>query len=148
MIAMLHLLRLLLPALIPSWRFFDTIGPSPRIEFLLLQAPHETRSDWQEFRPRPARLSVGEILKRLFWNPEWNESLFLVRCAERLMECPTDFEVQEITRHIQADRSRHDAVATPYFQFRVVVLSRKGRELRQEIVFLSPIQPLQRGADS
>ena len=32
---MQNALRLLLPALIPSWRFFDVIAPSPRIEYAL-----------------------------------------------------------------------------------------------------------------
>ena len=35
---MLQTVKLLLPALIPSWRFFSTIAPSPRIEFALLDA--------------------------------------------------------------------------------------------------------------
>ena len=51
---MLHGLKLLLPALIPSWRFFDTIAPSPRIEYALLHDPHAAAA-WREFRPRPAR---------------------------------------------------------------------------------------------
>ena len=29
-------LRLLLPVLIPSWRFFSAIAPSPRVEFVTL----------------------------------------------------------------------------------------------------------------
>ena len=30
--------RYVLPALIPSWRFFDYIAPSPRIEFAVVAA--------------------------------------------------------------------------------------------------------------
>ena len=30
--------KLLLPALIPSWSFFDVIAPSPRIEYALLRS--------------------------------------------------------------------------------------------------------------
>ncbi len=85
---MLKPFALLLPALIPSWNFFDVIGPSPRIEYALLAAPDDGAGDWREFRPRPERLSIPAMLGRLFWNPRWNESLFLVACAERLMREP------------------------------------------------------------
>lgn len=29
----LNSFRLLLPAIVPSWRFFDEIAPSPRVEY-------------------------------------------------------------------------------------------------------------------
>jgi hypothetical protein len=48
---MLQTLKLLLPALIPSWRFFDTIAPSPRIEFTLLKTAQDASGAWREFRP-------------------------------------------------------------------------------------------------
>ena len=70
---MLRTLKLLLPALVPSWRFFDTIAPSPRIEYALLRNAEEPPSsdDWREFRPRPARQSAIRMLGRLLWNPVW-----------------------------------------------------------------------------
>ncbi len=138
---MLQTLKLLLPALIPSWRFFDTIAPSPRIEFTLLQSAQDASGRWQEFRPRPARLSIGSMLKRLFWNPRWNESLFLVSCAERLMASPTEHSSQEILTRIEAELERKsiDVSATPYLQFRLVFLSREGAQLQRQITFISPI---------
>jgi len=33
---------------------------------------------------------------RMFWNPSWNESLFLVSCAERLLQNPTPHSEDEI----------------------------------------------------
>lgn len=141
---MLHAFRLLLPALIPSWRFFDTIAPSPRIEFALLQTAQDEPIEWQEFRPRPARLSASRLLMRLFWNPKWNESLFLVGCAERLMSEPTEYEAREILRRIRADLQRRgrDTETLPYLRFRLAFLSRQGREIRKDIVFLSSINHL------
>ena len=138
---MLHTLRLLLPALIPSWRFFDTIAPSPRIEFALLKTAQDASGDWQEFRPRPARLPISSMLKRLFWNPGWNESLFLVSCAERLMASPKEHSSQEILNRIKAELESKsiDVRATPYLQFRLVFLSREGPQLQKQITFISPI---------
>ena len=69
--------QLLLPALIPSWNFFEAVEASPRIEYALLRKP-QGDADWREFRPRPDRLSAAAMLGRLFWNARWNESLFLV----------------------------------------------------------------------
>ena len=34
---MFNVLKLLIPALLPSWNFFDYITPSPRIQFTLLK---------------------------------------------------------------------------------------------------------------
>ena len=128
------MLNLLIPALIPSWRFFDTIAPSPRIEFTCLQSPIDTPQDWHEFRPRPHSVSLAPIIKRLIWNPDWNESLFLVSCAERLMQNPTDHSRDEIFKRIARD------VSAPYLQFRLVFIERDGAELRNHVTYLSPTQ--------
>lgn len=136
---MLRTLTLLLPALMPSWRFFDIIAPSPRIEFALLTTADETPEHWQEFRPRPARLSLATMLKRMLWNPHWNESLFLVSCAERLEEHPTAHSEQEILSRMKRDVRHHPAA--PYLQFRLVFLSRAGTEIQKEVTYLSPIYP-------
>jgi hypothetical protein len=132
---MLHGFKLLLPALIPSWRFFDTIGPSPRIEYALL---HEAQAvaEWQEFRPRPARLSFGQMLLRLIWNPRWNQSLYLLGCAERLMAQPTAQSAREIIECIKAENA--DASAA-WLQFRVVFVSRQGEGTREDITYVSPV---------
>lgn len=130
---MLYTFKLLLPALIPSWRFFDVIAPSPRIEFACLQGSDDIAKDWQEFRPRPVYLSIGSMIKRLFWNPQWNEQLFLVSCAERLIENPTDHSYQEILKCIQAD------IKSPYLQYRLVLIRRDGDTLQKETLFTSSV---------
>lgn len=143
---MLQTFKLLLPALIPSWRFFDEIAPSPRIEFTLLETTDTIPRNWQEFRPRPPRVSVSDMLKRLFWNPRWNESLFLVSCAERLMQHPTRHSEREIIQRIKAELQCH-AIAAPYFQFRLIFVSRQGTELQTHVTFASPIYPCSGEAD-
>ena len=127
---MLKPLMLLLPALIPSWRFFDVIAPSPRIEYALLAAVDDA-ADWIEFRPRPARVSWLAMLGRLVWNPRWNETLFLVSCAERLIDQPTPHSEDEIYRRIAADL---DALE-PWLTFRLVFLERQGEEITREELF-------------
>lgn len=132
---MLHGLKLLLPALIPSWRFFDMIGPSPRIEYALLHDPHAVAA-WREFRPRPARLSIGQMLLRLVWNPRGNQSLYLVGCAERLIANPTAHCEREIVESIKVENA--DA-SEPWLQFRLVLVSRHGEGTRKDIAFTSPV---------
>lgn len=103
---MLQTLKLLLPALLPSWHFFDFIAASPRIQFTLLTAennPLIENRDWQEIRPRPVRLSLLQMLGRMLRNPRWNESLFLVGCAERLLESPTTHSEDEILKRFVAE---------------------------------------------
>ena len=142
---MLHTLKLLMPALIPSWRFFDTIGPSPRIEYTLLKTPDEIPMQWQEFRPRPARFSMWLLAKRMVWNPEWNESLFLVSCSERLIANPTTHSQQQITARIMAEFKRHKITAS-FFRFRLVLVSRQGLELQRQIAYASPAYHAEGGA--
>lgn len=127
-------LSLLLPALVPSWRFFDTIGPSPRIEYALLSSPDDAPDDWQEFRPRPQRVSLRSMLARLVWNPGWNETLFLVSCAERLADHPTAHSEDEIYRRIATDVAQvlDAAPQGPWLCFRLVFLVRDNDGLVRE----------------
>lgn len=116
MFAIVEPLKLLLPALVPSWRFFDWIAPAPRIEILM-----EGQNDWREWRPRPQSIKPHHYIIRLFWNPQWNDHLFMASCAERLMQNPTDHSEQEIIKRI-----RHDLRDTTAknFQFRLVFFAR------------------------
>ena len=131
---MIHTLKLLLPALIPSWRFFDWIAASPRIEVAILKTPKQTVKDWQEFRPRPSHVSFATMAGRMIWNPNWNDTLFLVSCAERLAENYTDHSHNQILKRIMTDHP--DA---PYIQFRLIFISREGDQLQKETRYVSKI---------
>ena len=140
---MFCLISLLLPALIPSWRFFKTVAPSPRVEYRLLR--HGVAGAWQEDRPCPAHLSIFTMLRRMLWNPEWNEQLFMVSCAERLVEedsphCSAHSE-QEINRRIA--RLLPMAGETD-LQFRLVFWRRDGAQLVKEVGFESTPVPVSR----
>jgi hypothetical protein len=134
-------IHLLLPALIPSWRFFDVIAPSPRIEYAL-QRDADDEPQWREFRPRPRLMPLAQMLWRLFWNPVWNEQLYLVSCAERILENPTAHSIQEIFKRIWEHLSERPSPgeAGPYLRFRLVLISRVHEAIEREIVFLSDLQ--------
>lgn len=139
---MLRLISLLLPALIPSWRFFKTVAPSPRIEYRLVAKSFV--GPWQEDRPRPASLSFTQMLRRLLWNPDWNEQLFLVSCSERLIEVPSQHSLDEINSRI----ARLLPSGTEALQFRLVFLSREGGRLVKTVEYESapvPLSALQQG---
>ena len=129
-------LKLLLPALIPSWNFFDVIAPSPRVEYARLRSIGDASGDWKAFRPRPQRLSPLEMLTRLVWNPRWNESLFLVSCAERLGDIETAHSEAEIFKRIAADVIREPQDdERPWLCFRVIFVSRVGEALVDELQY-------------
>ena len=129
-------LKLLLPALIPSWNFFDVIAPSPRVEYALLRSIGDASGDWREFRPRPERLSPLAMLTRMAWNPRWNETLFLVSCAERLTDEPTAHSEDEIFKRIAADLVRGPVdEARPWLCFRLVFINREGGSIVSEVLF-------------
>jgi hypothetical protein len=141
---MLKTFKLLLPALIPAWNFFDWIAPSPRIEYALLNSAEDAPQEWREFRPRPSSISFRAITVRLLFNPKWNESLFLVSCAERIAGAPDDHSVGEIFDRIAADliRTAHATSPPVFLQFRVVFVSRRDDAIAREITFVSPLRQL------
>lgn len=138
---MLKSLALIAPALIPSWRFFDRITASPRIEFARMAQEDDPATGatgatgWREFRPRPQSLSPAALLRRLFWNPAWNETLFLTSCAERLLEKPTAHSIDEISARIAGGLDPR--AGGPFFRFRLVLVSREGEALQKEVVYVS-----------
>lgn len=129
-------LALLLPALIPSWNFFDVIAPSPRIEYALTASSAVPKRGWTEFRPRPQRVSARTLLARLLWNPRWNETLFLVSCAERLINAPTDHSQDEIFTRLAADLTANGATGD-WLSFRLVFVSREDEAIQREVLFQS-----------
>lgn len=125
-------LRLLAPALIPSWNFFDVIAPSPRVEYALSETATTAPAAWTEFRPRPARVSIPTMLTRLFWNPRWNQSLFVTACAERLVDQPTAHSEDEIFRRLAVDLPDD---ASGWLAFRLAFVSRQGETIEREVLF-------------
>lgn len=138
-------LRLLLPALIPSWRFFDFIGPSPRIEYALLDAetsPVLADAHWRVYRARRRAVTLLAMLRRLFWNAPWNEALYAVSCAERLLDAPASPQVQALEvlmmRRI-VDHLDHFGEMTPFIAIRIVLLERTGNEIGARTAYVSSV---------
>jgi hypothetical protein len=142
---MVRTLALLLPALAPSWRFFARVVYSPRVEFAVLGSADDTPRVWREFRPRPAHLPLHAMLRRLVWNPRWNESLFLVSCCERFLDRGAQRNIDEILARIADDlRRAGSAGAAPAhsIQVRIVLLSREGDRILRAEVYRSPVLAL------
>lgn len=76
-----RLIDLFLPVLFPSWRFFDTIGASPRVEVGL-------GARWVPAVPLPSSLTGLDLVLRTLWNPQRNEALYLTALAERALAEP------------------------------------------------------------
>lgn len=147
---MLHSLKLLLPVFFPSWRFFDVIAPSPRLEICFLKNEKSTPQVWQEFRSRPDRVGFLLMLGRMFWNPVWNETLFLVSLYERLMaDLGQRTQIcDEISKRIQIDLkgSVGECTSLGFFQFRLVFVSREGSDMCRDVTFVSPVYACEAGA--
>lgn len=122
----LRSLSLLLPIFVPSWRFFDGIAPSPRIEVRELSG-----SEWVELMPRPDSVNVFNMLLRLAHNARWNEYLYLVSCAERFVEDERAHALDEILKRIRSNSGVQE------FQFRLILVSRRNSGLVRETLFVS-----------
>jgi len=136
--------KLILPAWVPSWRFFDEIAPSPRIEYALLENKDMTATTWHKLRPHCEHVSPIEMFRRLFWNPDFNDRLFATSCAERLMAGSEtcDHSHQEIMKRIRHDlkETGHNSITHPYCQFRLVFIYRAGEEINKVIAHQSEIE--------
>jgi hypothetical protein len=82
----------------------------------------------------------------MIWNPEWNESLFITSCAERLLEHPTKHSEDEILnrilRHLPDICLGMDLTGTTHLQFRLLLIQKKDAKLTEDIAFYSRTQPL------
>ncbi|MEO9819194.1 MAG: hypothetical protein ABJQ34_14880 [Paracoccaceae bacterium] len=131
-------IELLLPALIPSWRFFKSVEASPRIEYRILQDSSHT--EWKTSFERPVSLKAWQFALRLLWNSDWNDHLFMVSCAERLTEHPTQHSIDELNTRIS--RRIDGANLSGSLQFRLLFLSRYEHRLVKEIEYESQPVPL------
>ncbi len=136
---MIQTIKLLLPGLIPSWKFFKAIEPSPRVQWCMMDEAAQSCTDWQEYRPRPTHISAGSMLRRIFWNPNWNEALYMVSLAERLSLSSSTHSRDEIFKRLKLQLIRTNAIdaGRPCLQFRLVFVLREGTELVQQITYLS-----------
>ncbi len=139
---MLKTLKLLLPILLPSWQFFKEIAPSPRIEFRLLNTPDDNVS-WQEFRPRPQKISLLSNILRFFYNAEWNETMYMVNCAESLVIEPSEHADSEIKNRIKKYLAISGfSLDSKFLEFRVIFINRKDYELETHILYESSLEEL------
>lgn len=90
------MLKLLLPILFPSWRFFSGIGPSPRFDIGFFRQGDVDPQDWIDMNQLPEKIGFKQGLLRLFHNPVWNDRLYINTCAEHLFEVNSEFREQEI----------------------------------------------------
>lgn len=82
---------------------------------------------------------------RLFWNPAWNDALFVVSCAERIAQHPARHSIDEINRRILSDINKLPIDVTgKQMRFQLVFVHRDETGLSQEIVFLSEMIPATR----
>lgn len=115
--------RLFLSALISSWQFFKESAPAPRIEFTLNKENNATSIDsWQEVKASPEKLTIIDFIKNIFYNPHWNEYLYIMDCAERLIIEDKEFYSNEISNFINRYLIERNCCtsATPYLKFRVI----------------------------
>lgn len=134
---MLASLKLLVPALIPSWNFFDWIAPSPRVDFGLSDAAEALPTVWKGFRPAPPVIPAGALATRLLWNARRNEALFVTACAERLLDNPTAHSEEEILARIVANLPTRDDDRHIRFRLTLVQRADSSEALNRKVAYLS-----------
>ncbi len=140
------LIKLLLPILFPSWRFFSSIGPSPRIDLGFVDGEERLPDSWVLFRPIPQQISKTEQFICFFHNPAWNEFLYINTCAENLFEAKGDYYPEEISRRLLNAVARGE-IPVPegarFLRFRIRAIYSEDApadqigQLRDEVFFVS-----------
>jgi hypothetical protein len=136
------MLKLLLPILFPSWRFFSSIGPSPRIDLGFIADTNTEPQEWIPYGVLPQKISFVSQLARLFHNPEWNLQLYLNTCAEHLIEEVSLFHEQDIGRHILMTIDKHkikipDNNTHLRFRIRTLEYENNNNIVQEKLVFIS-----------
>jgi hypothetical protein len=134
------LLKLFLPIIFPSWRFFSSIGPSPRIEVGFVADTNSEPEEWLPFRRLPKKINFTLALQQLFHNPLWNERLYINTCAEHLFEGYSEFREREIGERLVAAVLKKEIVFDGefhYLVFRIRALEVEAGQVKDEIVFVS-----------
>ena len=125
---------LLLPALFPSWRFFQQVGPSPRVEFRVLLDGQKT--DWAESHPISDHVGLSQMLRGMFWNPERNTQLYMVALAERLVSGLVDHSKAELNRLIAERLGAREG----QLQFRLIFMTSGEAGITGTVVYESAPQ--------
>lgn len=134
------MLKLILPILFPSWRFFSSIGPSPRIEVGFAADKTSTPQEWLPFRPLSKRINITLGIQKLFHNPLWNERLYINTWAEHLFESYSEFREREIGQRLVAAALSKEIVVDGefhYLVFRIRALEFEAGQVRDDVVFVS-----------
>lgn len=134
------MLKLLLPILFPSWRFFSSIGPSPRVDVAFVAEKNAEPQMWLPFRPLPEVVDLAAGVRRLFHNPNWNEQLYINTCAEHLFEEFSDFYAHEIgVRLVNSvfNKEINTDSTSRYLVFRIRAITVEAGQVRNDVVFIS-----------
>ena len=87
-------------------------------------------------------LRLLTMLRRMLWNPAWNEQLYMVSLSERLIGQGTQHSVDEINDLLAKTVPRHGPDTA--LQFRLIFLSREGVRLVQTVLYESEPVALER----
>jgi hypothetical protein len=81
------------------------------------------------------------MIRRIFWNPRWNESLYMATCAEKLLENFSHMHEDELLTRLGvaiANGETGDKIAAPaWLIFRIVVFKRESELIVQQVGFIS-----------
>ena len=77
----------------------------------------------------------------MIWNPTWNESLYIVACAERIIDAYNPHSENEILTRIERNlKLEVNEITATHLQFQLILVQRKENKLQETVVFTSRIQ--------
>ena len=139
---------LLLPAVIPSWRFFDEIAPSPRLEYAVFDDMDKETYNWRELQLNDDKISIIDLIKRLFYNSARNHSLYIMSLSERIAGEDCAHAKKEVLRIVKLKLQQlYGSPEARFFRYRLVFKLRVGSKIERHVYFMSGAKMLRAECD-
>lgn len=141
--ALARLPALILPIVMPSWRFFDVIAPAPHIEFGWADSATSNALAWRPFLPTPATIDWPLRLRHLWSNAARNETLYLLACADQVCYATSARAAAEIRARLERALANGSLDRQgPYLCLRIRTVVRVGTELQETVAYSAPPWPV------
>ena len=127
---------LILPIVIPSWRFFDVIAPAPHIEYGWADSATSSAFAWWPFLPTPATIAWPLRLRHLWSNAARNETLYLLACADQVCYAASARAATEIRARLERAVANGSIERQGlYLCLRIRTVERVGTALQETVVY-------------
>ena len=121
-------LTLFLSAIISSWQFFKEAAEAPVLEISF------NDENWDVLSLRSDKRTFLGFLGGIFYNPKWNEALYIMDCAERLLTDISQRNIDELMDRVVLYLKSRNLLNSSQLKYRLLY--------KNDVVFTSQVREL------